>query len=124
MFFYFNIHTNFRVCLPSSVEFQLGLLLAVCASICLSVSAIQRVEHALFFFFALLLVEDGRKDPNSTISGTPSLNYHLSLRSFLSIFEWPLKTGFTVTKKNPILAMSGCTHMRICVHVGTPQQAL
>ena len=34
-FFYFNIHTNFRVCLPSSVEFQLGLLLAVCESICL-----------------------------------------------------------------------------------------
>ena len=26
-----------------------------------------------------------------------SLSYHLSLRSFfLSIFEWPLKTGFTV----------------------------
>ena len=27
----------------------------------------------------------------------PSLSYHLSLRSlFLSIFEWQLKTGFTV----------------------------
>ena len=49
----------------------------------------------------------------------PSLSYHLSLRSFLSIFEWPLKTGFAVSK-NPILAASSCTHMRICVHVGTP----
>ena len=37
---------------------------------------------------------------------------------FLSIFEWPLKSGFTVTKI-PILATSSCTHMRICVHVGT-----
>ena len=28
----------------------------------------------------------------------PSLSYHLSLRFFvLSFFEWPLKTGFTVT---------------------------
>ena len=27
----------------------------------------------------------------------PSLSYHLSIRFFvLSIFEWPLKTGFTV----------------------------
>ena len=26
----------------------------------------------------------------------PSLNYQLSLRYFLSIFEWSLKTGFTV----------------------------
>ena len=26
----------------------------------------------------------------------PSLSYHLSLGAFLSIFEWPLKTGFTV----------------------------
>ena len=26
----------------------------------------------------------------------PSLSYHLSLRPFLSIFEWLLKTGFTV----------------------------
>ena len=26
----------------------------------------------------------------------PSLSYHLSLRLFLSTFEWPLKTGFTV----------------------------
>ena len=26
----------------------------------------------------------------------PSLSYRLSLRSFLSIFDWPLKTGFTV----------------------------
>ena len=31
----------------------------------------------------------------------PSLSYHSSLRSgFLSIFEWPLKTCFTVTKKH------------------------
>ena len=37
----------------------------------------------------------------------------------MSIFEWPLTTGFTVTKK-PILAASSCTLMRICVHVGTP----
>ena len=28
----------------------------------------------------------------------PSLSYHLSLRPFLSIFEWPLKTGFTVLR--------------------------
>ena len=26
----------------------------------------------------------------------PSLNYHLSLRSFLFIFEWPFYTGVTV----------------------------
>ena len=26
----------------------------------------------------------------------PSLSYHLSLRPFLSNFEWPRKTGFTV----------------------------
>ena len=30
----------------------------------------------------------------------PSLSYHLSVRSFLSIFEWPLKTGFTVFISN------------------------
>ena len=30
----------------------------------------------------------------------PSLSYHLSLRSFLSIFEWPLKTGLTVSPKS------------------------
>ena len=47
------------------------------------------------------------------------LNYQLSLSSFLSIFDWSLKTDFTVTK-TPILAASSCTHMRICVHVGTP----
>ena len=28
----------------------------------------------------------------------PSLGFHLSLRSFLSIFEWPFYTGFTVTE--------------------------
>ena len=38
---------------------------------------------------------------------------------FLSIFEWSLKTGFAVTA-NHILAASSCTHVRICVHVGTP----
>ena len=55
----------------------------------------------------------------------PSLSYHLSLISdFLSIFEWLLKTGFTVTKKNHILAASSCTHMRICVQVGTPLDTL
>ena len=26
----------------------------------------------------------------------PSFSYHLSLRAFLSIFEWSLKSGFTV----------------------------
>ena len=52
-----------------------------------------------------------------------SLSYHLSLRlSFLSIFEWPLKTDFTVTKK-PILTASSCTHMCICINVGTPLSA-
>ena len=31
----------------------------------------------------------------------PSLSYHLSVKIFvLSIFEWALKTGFTVDKKN------------------------
>ena len=38
---------------------------------------------------------------------------------FLSIFEWPLETGLAVTE-NPILETSSCTHMCICVHVGTP----
>ena len=43
----------------------------------------------------------------------PSFSYHLSLKSvLLSIFEWPLKTGFAVTE-NPILAASSCTHMRM-----------
>ena len=37
-----------------------------------------------------------------------SLSYHSSLRSFLSISMWP------------ILAVSSCTHMRICIHVGSP----
>ena len=42
----------------------------------------------------------------------PSLSYHLSFRlGFLSIFEWPLKTGFTVTKK-PILPAH--TYLRSC----------
>ena len=39
---------------------------------------------------------------------------------FLSVFEWLLRTcGFAVTE-NPILEASSCTHMHICVHVGTP----
>ena len=54
---------------------------------------------------------------NSAIISTFIMLY-LSLRSFLFIFEWPLKTGFTVTKT--ILAASSCTHMGICVHIGTP----
>ena len=34
-------------------------------------------------------------------SNLPSVSYHLSLISlFLSIFEWPLKTGFTVYSKS------------------------
>ena len=53
----------------------------------------------------------------------PSLSYHLSLRPFLSIFERPLKTGLAVTE-NPILAASSCTHMRICVQIGTPPRAV
>ena len=53
----------------------------------------------------------------------PTLSYHLSLRSFLSIFEWPLMTGIAVTE-NPIHAASSCTHMHICVHVGRPWLAL
>ena len=36
----------------------------------------------------------------------------------MSIFEWPYETGFAVTE-NPILAAPSCTHIRICVHVGT-----
>ena len=28
----------------------------------------------------------------------PALSYHMALRPFLYIFEWPLKTGFTVFK--------------------------
>ena len=39
----------------------------------------------------------------------PSLNYNLSLRSFLSFFEWPLKTGFTVTKNLYMLRQVVCT---------------
>ena len=35
------------------------------------------------------------------------------------LFKWPLKTCFYVVK-TPILAASSCTHMRICVHIGTP----
>ena len=34
----------------------------------------------------------------------PSLSFHLSLRSFLSIFEWPLKTGFTVLKRSVVMS--------------------
>ena len=35
----------------------------------------------------------------------PSLSYHLSLKSFfLSIFEWPLKAGFTVSIKSEVIA--------------------
>ena len=41
------------------------------------------------------------------------------IKIVLSFFEWPLKAGFAVTE-NPILAESSCTHMRICVHEGTP----
>ena len=47
-----------------------------------------------------------------------SLSYHLSLKSFFVYFEWPLKKGFAV------LAASSYTHMRFCVHVGTPLQLM
>ena len=40
------------------------------------------------------------------------------------LFEWPLKSGFNVTKKKTILAARRCTHMRICVHVGTLQREM
>ena len=33
----------------------------------------------------------------------------------LSIFEWPLRIRFAIAK-NPILVVSSCTHMRICIH--------
>ena len=33
----------------------------------------------------------------------PSFSYHLSLRSFLSIFEWPFYTGFTVFLVQPCI---------------------
>ena len=46
----------------------------------------------------------------------PLLNYHLSFSSFvLSIFEWPLKPGFTVTKNLPLLRQV----VRICVFAYT-----
>ena len=41
------------------------------------------------------------------------------IEMFFVYFECPLKTGFTVAK-TPILAASRCSHMRICVYVGTP----
>ena len=40
--------------------------------------------------------------------------------SFLSVFEWLVQTGFTVIENYPILAVSSCRHMLICIHVGTP----
>ena len=33
----------------------------------------------------------------------PSLRYHLSLRSFLSIFEWPFYAGFTLCERMHIV---------------------
>ena len=38
----------------------------------------------------------------------PSLSYHLSFKTFvLSIFEWPLKTGFTVEIHPPTQRLKG-----------------
>ena len=46
----------------------------------------------------LMQVKGIAECPNGSIMQyfRPSLSYHLTLRSFLSIFEWPLKAGFTV----------------------------
>ena len=39
-----------------------------------------------------------------------------TISSFFVYFEWSRKT----VTRNPILAASSCTYMRICAHVGTP----
>ena len=41
------------------------------------------------------------------------LLFVIKVRFFFSVFEWQYKTGFTATKKTPILDASSCMHMRI-----------
>ena len=42
------------------------------------------------------------------------------LNTIVSTFLSKIELNTKVTKKNPKRAASSCTHMPICVHVGTP----
>ena len=45
-----------------------------------------------------------------------SLSYHLLLRLVLSIFEWPLKTGFTVEQNGVIGTFTNCPQQARKMH--------
>ena len=67
----------------------------------LSLAATQKEDQKLFFNTDYGLMHDKSIAECSKVSilqyFLASLSDHLSLRPmFLSIFEWPLKTGFTV----------------------------
>ena len=43
---------------------------------------------------------------------------HFSLRCFLSIFEWPLKTGFTVVRPVHLRNLAGAKHIQTNLTAG------